>query len=103
LTLFTPTLLIGRCGEEQALDALGERLGVEYVLTVGSRGEGCLDDFAILADSRVKRASCPHAHPVVWTWVEVHGSGRWRRLDHGELVVAGTVVVNAAEMPNLRA
>ena len=102
LTLFTPTLLIGRCGEEQALDALGERLGVEYVLTVGSRGEGCLDDFAVLADSQVERASCPHAHPVVWTWTEAHGNRRWRRLDHGELVV-GTVVVNVAKMPNFRA
>ncbi len=91
LTLFTPTLLIGRCGEEQALDALGEQLGVEYVLTVGSRGEGCLDDFAILADFRVECASYPHANSVVWTWVEAHGSGRWQQLDHGELVVAETV------------
>ena len=100
-TLVTPTLLIGRWGEEKALDGLGEQLNVEYVLTVGPEGEGCLDDFAVLADSRFETDSGPHADLVVWTWIETHEGGQWQRLSHGELGIARTAVVGSAEMPSL--
>lgn len=46
----TPTLLIGWWEQEEALEALGERLDVDFVLTIGLGGEGSLDDFAVLAD-----------------------------------------------------
>ena len=54
--LTSPTLLIGWWTQEEALETLGERLDVEFVLTIGPGGEGSLDDFAILADSPLELA-----------------------------------------------
>ena len=94
LSLASPTLLIGQWGRDEDLDALGERLDVEYVLTIGSKGEGSLDDFAVITEPWFGRASGHHIHPALLIWIKMHGGGQWRRLDHGELVVAGTVVVD---------
>ena len=99
LALASPTLLIGQWGRDEDLDALGERLDVEYVLTVGSEGEGSLDDFAVIAEPRFGRASGHHINPALLIWIKMHGGGQWRRLTPDERVVAGIAVADFAEIP----
>ena len=99
LALANPTLLIGQWGREEDLDALGERLDVEYVLTVGPEGEGSLDDFAVIAEPRFGRASGHHINPALLIWIKMHGGGQWRRLTPDERVVAGIAVADFAEIP----
>lgn len=63
--LASPTLLIGPWGQEEALETLGARLDVEFVLTLGPEGEGSLDDFAMLADTPFEPASGEPTDPAV--------------------------------------
>jgi hypothetical protein len=63
--LALPTLLIGRWEQQEALEALGARLDVEFVLTIGPEGEGSLDDFAMLADTPFEPASGRPTDPAV--------------------------------------
>lgn len=101
LALASPTLLIGQWGRDEDLDALGERLNVEYVLTVGPEGEGSLDDFAVIADPRFGRTSNHRINPILLIWIKMHGGGQWRLLSSGEREVAGIVVADFAETPGL--
>jgi acyl-coenzyme A synthetase/AMP-(fatty) acid ligase len=98
LALASPTLLIGQWGRDEDLDALGERLDVEYVLTVGPEGEGSLDDFAVIAEPRFEPISGHRIHPVLLIWSEMHGGGQWRRLLLDERGAAGIVIADFAEL-----
>jgi hypothetical protein len=99
LALASPTLLIGQWGRDKDLDALGERLNVEYVLTVGPEGEGSLDDFAVIAEPQFERASNHHLNPALLIWIKMYGGGQWRRLTPDERMVAGIAVADFAEIP----